>query len=397
MNKHEVVLDMRKNKILFVFKRYKHNDNKVLAIENLSFLSIISFVIITLLKPTVENLNEKSLNVNPSKDTRKKLTPILKTFKKKKIQESDLLNIIEINILTYYYLTRSKENKLFSLTINKIYDTLIEPPEILSSIKRDSRISINDSYSCNSRIKYKKCCESYISKNPQINNIEILISQKVLNKLLIDYYNYVNVFDKSQTNILSSHRFYDHKLKFVKGANKNALFKSRIYSISKHKLEQVKKYLNEHLKKKFIVSSHTSFASLILFVEKPNEELRFYVDYKKLNAIIKRNRYSISLINEILAKIQGYKYLTRLNIITAFNKLRMHPNNENFTTFVISLKTYKYRMLPFELTNESTTYQQYINDILFEYLNDFCQAYLNNILIYNKTRKDHIKHIRLIL
>ena len=54
-------------------------------------------------------------------------------------------------------------------------------------------------------------------------------------------------------------------------------------------------------------------------------------------------------------------------------------------------------MLLFEFTNESVTYQQYINDILFEYLNDFCQIYLNNILIYNKTRKDHIKHVRLIL
>ena len=160
-------------------------------------------------------------------------------------------------------------------------------------------------------------------------------------------------------------------MKFVEEINKNALSKSRIYSISEYKLKQIKKYLNEHLKKEFIVSSYTSFASFILFAEKPNEELRFCVDYKKLNVIIKRNRYFISLINEILAKIQDYKYFTRLNIIIVFNKLRMYSNNENFTTFVTSLKIYKYRMLLFELTNESVIYQQYINDILFEYLNDF--------------------------
>ena len=160
-------------------------------------------------------------------------------------------------------------------------------------------------------------------------------------------------------------------MKFAEEANKNALFKNRIYSISKHKFEQVKKYLNEHLKKKFIVSSYTSFALSVLFIKKPNGELRFCVDYKKLNAIIKRNRYFISLIDEILAKIQDCKYLTRLNIITAFNKLRMHSNNENFIIFVISLRVYKYRVLLFELTNESVIYQQYMNDILFEYLNDF--------------------------
>ena len=49
----------------------------------------------------------------------------------------------------------------------------------------------------------------------------------------------------------------------------------------------------------------------------------------------------------------------------------MHSNNENFIVFVIFLKTYKYRMLLFELTNDSIIHQQYINNILFEYLNDF--------------------------
>ena len=223
-------------------------------------------------------------------------------------------------------------------------------------MKRDNRILINDLYSYNFRIKYKKCCESYIFKNSQINNIEILIFQKMLSKFSIDYHNYVNVFDKSQTNILSSHRFYDHKLKFAEEANKNALFKSRVYSISEHKFKQVKKYLNEHLKKEFIVSNYALFASSVLFVEKSNKELRFCVDYKKLNVIIKRNRYFILLINEVLVRIQDYKYLIRLNIIAVFNKLRMHSNNEDFIIFVISFKAYKYRVFSFELINGSVIY-----------------------------------------
>ena len=153
------------------------------------------------------------------------------------IQKPDLLNIVEIDISIYYYLVRNKENKLFSLTMNKIYDTFIKFFEILPSVKRDSRISVNDSYLCNFRIKYKKCYESYIFKNSQINNIKILIFQKMLSKFSIDYHNYVNVFDRSQADILSLHRFYNYKLKFVEGADKDALFKNRIYSISKHKFE----------------------------------------------------------------------------------------------------------------------------------------------------------------
>ena len=188
---------MRKDKILFIFKWCEYNDNKVSTIEDLSFLSITSSIIITFFKFIVENSDEESSDVNSLKDTRKRSTFTFKTFKEKMIQKLDFLNIVEINVSIYYYLIRSKENKLFSLTMNKIYDIFIKSFEILSSMKRDNRISINDSYLCNFKIKYKKCYKSYIFKNSQINNIKILISQKVLSKFSIDYYNYANVFDRS--------------------------------------------------------------------------------------------------------------------------------------------------------------------------------------------------------
>ena len=80
-----MVFDIKKNKILFISKRYKYDDNKVLASEDLSFLSITSFIIITLFKFIVENLNEESSDIDSSKDTRKRLTFIFKTFKEKMI------------------------------------------------------------------------------------------------------------------------------------------------------------------------------------------------------------------------------------------------------------------------------------------------------------------------
>ena len=72
-------------------------------------------------------------------------------------------------------------------------------------------------------------------------------------------------------------------MKFINNINKTKLLKSRIYLILSYKLKQVKKYLNKNLKKEFIILSKTLFASLILFAKKFNDELRFYVDYRKLN------------------------------------------------------------------------------------------------------------------
>ena len=80
----------------------------------------------------------------------------------------------------------------------------------------------------------------------------------------------------------------------------------------------------------------------MLFILKINDDLRFYINYRKLNAIIKRNRYLLSLIKKIINKIIRYKYLTRLNIIVIFNKLRINLNNEDLIIFITFLRTYKY-------------------------------------------------------
>ncbi len=123
-----------------------------------------------------------------------------------------------------------------------------------------------------------------------------------------------------------------------------------------HKLQKIKKYLINHLNKEFIFFSFASYISLILFIEKKDDSLHFCVDYRKLNALIKRNRYSLSLIDEILTHIQESKYLTQLNIIVTFNKLYMYSDNEDLTIFIIFFNSYKYHVMLFKLINKSAFY-----------------------------------------
>ena len=138
MNKHKVVLDMLKDKMLFMFKRYKHNDNKTSTPENLSFLlKTLSIIIIRPFKPIVENeSNENNSDINHFKDisNKKRSTSTPKTLKEKMIKKFDLIDIVKINTSTYYHLTRNKKNKLFSLIINEIYDIFNEPFEVISQL-----------------------------------------------------------------------------------------------------------------------------------------------------------------------------------------------------------------------------------------------------------------------
>ena len=205
----------------------------------------------------------------------------------------------------------------------------------------------------------------------------------------------LKIFDFQKTIKLSSYRFYDHKIEFLN--DNNALFRSRMYFLFEFKLMKFKKYLKKNLQKNFIVFNQVAYVSSILFAIKFNDQLRLCVNYRRFNHITKRNRYFISLIEKILIKVQNCKYLIKLNIISIFNKFRINKKNEKFITFVNFMRSYKYWMLSFELINEFASWQHYMNEILFNFLNDFCQVYLNDIFIYNKFKKKHIVHVRKML
>jgi hypothetical protein len=135
-----------------------------------------------------------------------------------------------------------------------------------------------------------------------------------------------------------------------------------------------------------------------MFMKKTNELLKFCVDYKKLNQLIKKNRYSFSLIEEILTHLKKTKYFIKWNIRQVFHRIRIADvESKNLITFRIRFHTYKYRVLSFELCNESATYQHYMNDVFFDYLDDFVFAYINNILIYSNSKAEHIKHVKQML
>jgi hypothetical protein len=122
--------------------------------------------------------------------------------------------------------------------------------------------------------------------------------------LSLEYHDFLNVFFKQKANKLSSHRDeHNHRIKLKEEKEKFDHDYASLYRMSNDELLLIKQYLEKHLNKNFIKSSFASYSSLVLFVRKSKNELRFYVDYRKLNAITKKNRYSLSLISKIIAKL----------------------------------------------------------------------------------------------
>lgn len=118
--------------------------------------------------------------------------------------------------------------------------------------------------------------------------------------------NYLKTFDRKETEKLSLHRSeVNHKITLEVEANKKALAASWdfLYNMSHDELLILRKTLNEHLNKEFIKVSNSSATTSMLFIRKSSEELRFCYDYRALNKLTRKDRYSLSLIQETLNRI----------------------------------------------------------------------------------------------
>src|SRR5208282_5701230 len=227
------------------------------------------------------------------------------------------------------------------------------------------------------------------------NAVSIVAIEEDLSRLPTSYCRFTDVFSKLASDQLPPNRPYDHKI--VLESDEKELTYSPLYKMSVEELEATKQYLLENLDKGFIEASQAPFAAPVLFVKKPNGGLRFCIDYRKLNSLTRKDRYPLPLIDETLARISRAKVFTKLDIRQAFHRIRIDPSSEDLTTFRTRYGSYKRKVLPFGLTNGPATFQHYINETLMEYLDDFCTAYLDDILIYLDNPLEHEEHVCKVL
>ena len=161
---------------------------------------------------------------------------------------------------------------------------------------------------------------------PQIDESEESLKQK----LPIFLHDCLDFFSKQQSDTLAPHRSIDHKIELTE---ENTLGFCHLRKHTLEELTSMREYLTNNLIKGFIISSKAPFASPVLFSRKPDGSLRFCVDYRKLNALTKKNRYPLPLIDETLARLSKAKIFTKLDIRQAFHRIRISPEFEELTAF----------------------------------------------------------------
>ena len=134
--------------------------------------------------------------------------------------------------------------------------------------------------------------------NKSKNQIQETSEQSLTSENILDKYdNWKHFFEEElNADALFKYQLWNHEIKLI--SEKQFTFEL-IYALSNKKLEVLREYLKINEKKEFIRKSKFSTGYSILFLFKKNEKLRLCVDYRKLNEIIIKNRYSLFNIEEL--------------------------------------------------------------------------------------------------
>ena len=205
---------------------------------------------------------------------------------------------------------------------------------------------------------------------------------------------YENCFDSKNAKTLFEHENKDHIIDLMFGAKSSY---EPLYILFETELNVLRNYLLKNLTLNRIRKSTNRANASMLFVLKKNDSFRLCVDYKRLNALIIKNKCSFLLINETLNRFVSAAYFIKLDFKNAYYRIKIRKSDEWMTTFRIRYDHFEYAIMSFKFVNASVTFQTLINKILRRLINHICVIYLDDILIYFKTREKHWKCVRKML
>uniref|UniRef100_A0A8C7X743 Gypsy retrotransposon integrase-like protein 1 n=1 Tax=Oryzias sinensis TaxID=183150 RepID=A0A8C7X743_9TELE len=236
------------------------------------------------------------------------------------------------------------------------------------------------------------CLQSAI---PAINTPTIIEPENIdLSNVPECYHDLRMVFSKTKACSLPPHRPYDCSINLLDGA---PLPKGRLFNLSGPEKEAMEKYIHEALSSGHIRPSSSPVGAGFFFVQKKDKTLRPCIDYRNLNQITIKDKYSLPLISSVFDSIQEARIFSKLDLRNAYHLVRVREGDEWKTAFKTPLGHYEYLVMPFGLTNAPAVFQRLVNDVLRDFINRFVFVYLDDILIYSKDPVQHQEHVRQVL
>ena len=182
----------------------------------------------------------------------------------------------------------------------------------------------------------------------------------------------------------------------IDGGN-NAPIKQRPRRLPYTYRDEAGKHIKEMLDKNVIQPSTSARASPVVLVRKKDGQLRFCVDYRKLNQISKCEAFPLPNISDLLDSLQDAKMFSTLDLHRAYWQIPMDPTDREKTAFTTQNGLYEFLHMPFGLASAPSTFQRMMEIVLSGLSFETCLCYLDDVIIFSRTFDEHCTRLQTVL
>ena len=203
---------------------------------------------------------------------------------------------------------------------------------------------------------------------------------------------YKKVFSDEEAQRLPRHQPWDHKIDLILGQQ---MSKTSVYRLTPPEKIALKEYIEDGLKRGTLRRSEAPDACSFFFIDKKDGKLRPVQDYRPLNAITRKNVAPIPLIPELIDKLLGARFFTKLDVWWGYNNICIREGDEWKTAFKTPMGLYESLVMNFGLCNAPATFQTFMDEQFRDLIaTGHIVVYLDNILIFadNEAELERLMH-----
>ena len=128
---------------------------------------------------------------------------------------------------------------------------------------------------------------------------------------------------------------------------------------------------------------------LVSFVKKKDGTLRMYIDYRQVNKVTVKNKYPLSIIEDLFDQLKGASVFSKIDLRSGYYQLRVKDVDVLKTAFRTRYGNYELLVMPFGLTNAPASFMDLMNRGFHPYLDQFVVVFIDDTLVYSKDAQKH--------
>ena len=169
------------------------------------------------------------------------------------------------------------------------------------------------------------------------------------------------------------------------------------YRLSPKEHEELQAQIEDLLAQGHICPSQSPYGAPILFVQKKDGRWRMCIDYRALNKQTIKDRYPLPRIDDLLDRLGKVKYFSTIDLASGYHQIAMKEDDIPKTAFHTHRGHFEFVVMPFGVSNAPATFQRLMNKVFAKELDAFILVYLDDILVFSRTKEEHLEHIRTAL